>query len=133
MFGITSMILRISADSASSFCSVSASSLGHFRDLFFDFFRFFLLAFRHQPADLLADLVALAAQIVRALFCFAVSGVFFDHFIHERKLVILKFFADIFLYQSGFSRRKRMSNIILIPFLSVTVVQQLQQPVGQFP
>ena len=60
--------------------------------------RFLLLTLCHQCTDLFGYLIAVSTDLIRFLLCFAHACIQFDHFIHQIKLTILKFFSDIFLY-----------------------------------
>ncbi len=70
--------------------------LRHGGNLAFDLLGLFLLAFGHQTADLLAQCVALAAQIIAPGFRLAALLVQLQDLVHQRQLVLLVFFADIF-------------------------------------
>ena len=60
-----------------------------------------LLALGHQSADLLADRIALAAQLVAAGLGVAVLLVLLDNLIDKDKLLILEFLFDVLLDQIG--------------------------------
>ena len=57
-----------------------------------------LFGLPHQRADLLGELLALRAELVGLLLCFAALLVVLYYLIHHRKLCVLKLLADIFLY-----------------------------------
>ena len=67
----------------------------HGSDLLFDCFRFVSLSFLHQTADLLAHRIALCAQIIHTLLHRTQLTVFDDHFIYQRKFLVLKFLFDV--------------------------------------
>ena len=67
-------------------------------DLLLHLFRFLFLALLHQAADLLRDLVRLRAQFVRLSLGLPALQVKRDHFIHQRKLLILELLPDILLH-----------------------------------
>ncbi len=73
----------------------------HFLDLRLDLLGLLALAPGHHAADLLAQLVALGAQIVRALNRLAVLLVQLQHLVHQRKLRVLELLFDVLANQFG--------------------------------
>ena len=67
--------------------------------LFFHLLGLFLLALAHQLANLLADGVALLAQLVAPALRGPELGVQFNDLVHQRQLFILEFLFDVFLDQ----------------------------------
>ena len=61
--------------------------------------RFLLLPLCHQPADSLADGLALVPQCIALHLGFSVLLVQFHNLVHQRQLFILKFLFDVFLDQ----------------------------------
>ena len=117
--GIVYMISLILACSSVSFGLqlLQAVSLG--RDLLLDFLGLgslvgSFLGLAHQRADLLGQLVAVCAQVAGLTDGGAVLGVKRDDLIDEGQLGVLNFFLMFSLTASGFSRTKRMSNIVVL-------------------
>ena len=67
----------------------------HLLDLRLDLLGFLALTFRHHAADLLAQLVALRTQVIRALNCLAVLLVQLQHLVDQRKLCVLELLFDV--------------------------------------
>ena len=61
--------------------------------------RLLFLSLLHQCTDLLGKCISGVSQFVPLLLYGTHFLVQFDHFIHQRKLVILKLFLDVFLYR----------------------------------
>ena len=76
--------------------------LRHGADLALGGLRFLFFALRHLLANLFANGIALAAEIVAAGFGFTEFAVKRNNLVHQRKLVLLEFFADIFLNRFRF-------------------------------
>ena len=58
-----------------------------------------LLALAHQLANLLADGVALLAQLVATALRGAELGVQLQNLVHQGQLLVLEFLLDVLLYQ----------------------------------
>ncbi len=68
-------------------------------DLLLDSLGFFLPAFFHQHADLLAETVSLRTDCVCLSLCLAGLCILRDDFVNQRKLLVLELLADVFLYR----------------------------------
>ncbi len=117
--GMVYMISLIFSSSSPSFGLqlLQAVSLG--RDLLLDFLGLgslagVLLGLTHQGADLLGQLIAVCAQVAGLADGGAVLGVKLDDLVYEGQLGVLNFFLMFSLTASGFSRTKRMSNIVVL-------------------
>ena len=75
--------------------------LGLIRHLLAQSHALFLLALRHQSADLLRQLVAVCTQLVCLGHGSPTTLVQFDYLIHQGQLFVLKFLFDVLLYQFG--------------------------------
>ena len=79
-----------------------------------------LLSLYHQSADFFGNLISLCANIVGLLLCRPHFRIQRNHFIHKRKLLLLKFFSDILLYCLRILPQKfNVNHTAVLSFLSL--------------
>ena len=81
----------------------------------FHFLGFVALSLRHKHTYLLAHLVAVCTQIVRAVVCGAFFAVKRDDLVYKRQLFIFKFLFDVFFnYFRIFTNKFNVQHFILL-------------------